>query len=135
MLTPSAADPSPTPVAVMAPDEQQFLKALGARIAQLRKDAGLSQQSVADTLGLAQQSYAHYEVGRVRMPVSLVPQIAQLFGVSTDELLGTRGTDKAGKRGPAPLVQRQIERLNRLPKAQQKVVLKMLEGVLSQPGR
>jgi len=119
----------------MAPDEQQFLKALGARIAQLRKDAGLSQQSVADTLGLAQQSYAHYEVGRVRMPVSLVPQIAQLFGVSTDELLGTRGTDKAGKRGPAPLVQRQIERLNRLPKAQQKVVLKMLEGVLSQPGR
>lgn len=27
----------------MAPDEQQFLKALGARIAPLRKDQGMSQ--------------------------------------------------------------------------------------------
>jgi transcriptional regulator with XRE-family HTH domain len=135
MLAPSATDRPSTPVAVMSSDEQQFLKALGARIAQLRKNAGLSQRSVADTLGLAQQSYAHYEVGRVRMPVSLVPQIAQLFGVSTDELLGTRGTDKTGRRGPAPLLQKQIGRLNGLPKAQQKVVLKMLEGVLSQPGR
>ena len=38
----------------------------------------------------------------------------------------------AGKRGPTPLLQKQIERLNRLPKAQQKVVLRMLDGVLSQ---
>lgn len=41
----------------------------------------------------------------------------------------------AAKRGPTPLLQKQIERLNRLPKAQQKVVLKMLEGVLSQASR
>ena len=47
----------------MAPDEQQFLKALGARIAQLRKDQGISQQAMADGLGIAQQTYAHYESG------------------------------------------------------------------------
>ena len=41
----------------------------------------------------------------------------------------------AGKRGPTPLLQKQIERLNRLPKTQQKVVLKMLDGVLSQTSR
>ena len=38
----------------MAPDEQQFLKALGARIAQLRKDQGMSQQAMAEGLGVAQ---------------------------------------------------------------------------------
>jgi transcriptional regulator with XRE-family HTH domain len=120
--------------ASMAPDEQQFLKALGARIAQLRKDQGMSQQAVADALEIAQQTYAHYEVGRIRMPVSLLPEVARLFGVSTDELLvGQRSG--AGKRGPTPKLQQQIERLHQLPKAKQKVVMEMLEGVLSQANR
>lgn len=48
-----------------------------------------------------------------------------------DELLGLH-TNGTGKRGPTPLLQKQIERSNHLPKAQQKVVLKMLDGVLSQ---
>lgn len=118
----------------MAPDEQQFLKALGARIAQLRKDQGMSQRAMADGLGIAQQTYAHYEVGRIRMPVSLLPQIAQMFGVTSDDLLG-RKMAAAGKRGPASKLQQQIERLSQLPKAKQKVVIEMLDGVLSQAGR
>ena len=39
------------------------------------------------------------------------------------------------KRGPAPKFQQQIERLGQLPKAKQKVVMEMLEGVLSQASR
>lgn len=115
----------------MTDDDQQFFKELGARIAQLRKDAGLSQQAVADALELAQQTYANYEVARARPPVSMLPVLAELFGVSVDELLGLH-KNGAGKRGPTPLLQKQIERLNRLPKEQQKIVLKMLDGVLSQ---
>lgn len=118
-------------IRVMTRDDQQFFKELGARIAQLRKDAGLSQQAVADALELAQQTYANYEVARARPPVSMLPVLAELFGVSVDELLGLN-KNGAGKRGPTPLLQKQIERLNRLPKAQQKIVLKMLDGVLSQ---
>ena len=118
---------------LMSPDEQQFLKALGARITKLRKEAGLSQQRVADLLGIAQQSYAHYEVGRVRMPVWMLPRIAQLFGVGAEELIGEPA--RPGKRGPAPLLQQKIERLSRLPKAKQKVVLEMLDGVLAQASR
>ena len=114
----------------MAPDEQQFLKALGARIAQLRKEQGLSQQAVADAIDVAQQTYGHYEVGRVRMPISLLPEVAQFFGVSTDDLLGRKSG--AGKRGPTPKLQQQIERLHQLPKTKQKLVMEMLEGVLSQ---
>jgi transcriptional regulator with XRE-family HTH domain len=124
LATPLAADS----LIVMAPDEQQFLKILGTRIAKLRKEQGLSQQSVADKLGIAQQSYAHYEVGRVRMPLWMLPQIAQLFGVSTDELIGE--STKPGKRGPASRLQQQIERLSSLPQAKQRLVMEMLEGVL-----
>lgn len=80
---------------------------------------------------IAQQTLAHYEVGRLRMPVSLLPKLTELFGVPGDELLGLNAA-RAGKRGPVPKLQQQIERLQRLPKAKQKLVMDMLEGVLMQ---
>ena len=119
---------------IMTLDEQQFFKELGARIAHLHKDAGLSQQAVADALEIPQQTYANYEVVRARPSVAMLPTLGELFGVSVDELLGQH-KNGAGKRGPTPLLQKQIERLNRLPKAQQKVVMHMLDGVLSQTPR
>ena len=131
MLSPSEAQ---FLVSLMTLDEQQFFKELGTRIAQLRKEAGLSQQAVADALEIPQQTYANYEVARARPAVSMLPTLAQLFGVSVDELLGLH-KNGAGKRGPTPLLQKQIERLNRLPKAQQKIVMQMLDGVLSQTNR
>jgi hypothetical protein len=66
-----------------------------------------------------------------------VPKLAALFAVSTDALLGVADANtgsRAGKRGPTPKLQRQLERLSRLPKAQQHVVLAMLDGVLLQHG-
>lgn len=92
-----------------------------------------SQQALADALSLPQQTLAHYEVGRARMPVSLLPALAQFFGIAVDDLLGVK--NHAGKRGPTPLLQRQIERLGRLPRTKQKVVMEMLDGVLSQSSR
>jgi transcriptional regulator with XRE-family HTH domain len=117
----------------MTSDDEAFFKALGVRIAELRREQGLSQQAIADQLGIAQQTYAHYEVGRARMPVSLLPELARLFGVAADELLGLR--NGAGKRGPAPKFQKQLERIAQLPRARQQVVMQMLDGVLAQRAR
>jgi transcriptional regulator with XRE-family HTH domain len=122
----------------MTPADRQFGKELGRRLAQLRQEAGLTQHTVAAHLGIAQQTLAHYEVGRLRLPVALVPRLAALFAVSTDALLGVasasaRGS-RAGKRGPTPKLQQQLERLSRLPKTQQQTVLAMLDGVLLQHG-
>ena len=117
----------------VTPNEAQFFKALGTRIAELRKEQGLSQQALADELGIAQQTFAHYEVGRARMPVSLLPVLARIFGVGVDELLGLR--NGTGKRGPAPKFQKQLERIGQLPRAKQRVVIEMLDGVLAQASR
>jgi DNA-binding XRE family transcriptional regulator len=51
---------------IMTADDHQFFVELGKRIALLRKEQGLTQQTLADTLGIAQQTLAHYEVGRLR---------------------------------------------------------------------
>lgn len=123
-----------TPVAsAMTQDEQQFFKALGERIAALRKEAGLSQQAMADALKIAQQTYANYEVARARPSVAMLPELARFFGISVDELLGLRSG--LGKRGPTPKLQQKIERLSALPQAQQRLVLQMLDGVLGHAGR
>lgn len=130
MLAPSQTEPMHL---VITSDDKQFFKDLGSRLAQLRKDQGLSQQAIADELGIAQQTYAHYEVGRLRMPMSLLPRLIELFGVGADELIGLRSSP--GKRGPAPQLQQKIELLSRLPKAKQKFVMEMLDGVLGQSNR
>ena len=117
----------------MTPTDRQFTTALGRRLAQLRQEAGLTQQVVAAHVGVAQQTLAHYEVGRLRLPVILVPKLAAFFAVPTDVLPGVTSA-QPGKRGPTPKLQRQLERVSRLPKAQQQTVLAMLDGVLLQHG-
>jgi hypothetical protein len=63
----------------------------------------------------------------------MLPTLAKLFSVTIDELLGLE--NGAGKRRTTPPLQKQSEPLNRLPTAQQKVVMQMFDGVLSQTSR
>jgi transcriptional regulator with XRE-family HTH domain len=119
----------------MTHDEKLFFKQLGARIAELRKERGLTQVQLAQMLDLTQQMVASYEVGRRRVPVSLLPGIADALGVSIEELIGRQPARAAAKRGPAPKLQQQIERIAQLPKAKQRFVIEMLETVLAQTSR
>lgn len=74
---------------------------------------------------------ASYEVGRRRVPVSLLPQIATTLAVSLEEIIGQASSAPA-KRGPAPNLQQQIERIQRLPRAKQRFVMEMIDTVLAQ---
>ncbi len=125
--------PSHPMATAVTPNDEHFFKTLGTRIAELRKEQGLSQQALADELGIAQQTLAHYEVGRARMPVSLLPDLARFFGVGTDDLLGLRSG--AAKRGPAPKLQQHLQRISRLPKPKQRAVMDVLEAMLAQSSR
>jgi transcriptional regulator with XRE-family HTH domain len=121
-------------IAVVTSDDKQFFKELGGRIAQLRKAHNLTQVQLAEQLQISQQTLAHYEVGRLRVPASMLPVLAQMFGVSVDALLGAE-SKRGAKRGPAPKLQRHLERINQLPKPKQRAVLEVLEAVLAQAGR
>ena len=58
------------------------------RIRKLRTENGLTQQQVADALGLNCVTYLRYEKGQRQMPLELLPKIADLFDVSLDFLFG-----------------------------------------------
>jgi len=119
--------------------DEQFFKELGARIARARKDHGMTQQQLADELGVAQQTLAHYEVGRARLPASMLPTLARLLTLSMDELMGqpavTAARERGGKRGPPSRLQQQIAAVAQLPKAKQQFVSELLETVLGQGAR
>ncbi len=119
-----------TTLVPMATTDRRFFKELGARVAQARKAQGLTQETLATELGVAQQTLAHYEVGRLRMPAAMLPTLARLLALPVEELLGVKPAPS--KRGPAPRPQQHLERINHLSKAKQRFVLEMLETVLRQ---
>jgi transcriptional regulator with XRE-family HTH domain len=123
----------PYSIDTMTHDEKKFFKELGARVATLRKEQGITQVQLGEMLGIAQQMVASYETGRRRIPVSMLSKLAHALAVPLETLLGV--TSSAAKRGPTPKLQQQMERIHRLPKTRQKFVMEMLETVLSQTVR
>jgi len=119
--------------APMKTKDDAFFKRLGARIAQARKDQDMTQVQLAERLGIAQQTLAHYEVGRARIAADLLPVLAETLELSLDEMLiGEPAARPAGKRGPASRLQQQIDAIGQLPKAKQKFVVEMIDTVLAQ---
>ena len=59
---------------------------IGTKIKQLRYRASLTQEQLAGKLGLSAQAISKWE-NSVTMPdISLLPSLAETFGVSIDEL-------------------------------------------------
>lgn len=113
----------------MTSEEIAFYVTFGKRLAQSRQKQGLSQTQLGEILGFSQQTITALEKGRRRVPVSALLPLAKTLGMSVNALLGEPAA-KPGKRGPAPKLQQQLERLGRLPKNQQKFVSDMLDTVL-----
>ena len=116
----------------MTPQDKAFYQQLGQRIAGFRKDQGLTQTQLAETLGISQQTMAHYEVGRLRVAVSMLPTLAEALDVSIEELMDTRPATKKGKRGPTPALQQRMEQIGAMPRAKQKFITEMLEALIKQ---
>lgn len=116
----------------MMSQDNTFYIAMGKRIAQFRKAQNMTQTQLADALGIAQQTMAHYEGGKLRIPVALLPTLARLLAVSVEEIIGEPTKSAKGKRGPTPRLQRQMELIGQLPRAKQKFVMEMLDAVIQQ---
>ncbi|MED5526986.1 MAG: helix-turn-helix transcriptional regulator [Pseudomonadota bacterium] len=99
----------------MTEDDKAFFEQLGQRIANLRKTQNMTQGQLAEHLGISPQHMASFEKRIRKVPASMLPTPAQLFGTSADELVGLK--DTATKRGTMPKLQRQIEQVALLPKS------------------
>lgn len=107
--------------------DEQLFKLLGARITQARKEQQLTQTQLAEQLGIAQQTMAHYEGGKLKVSAA---QLAQILNLSLDELLGLPVSRSSGKRGPASRLEQQIKIISQLPRTRQKLVSEILDNVI-----
>ena len=69
---------------------------IGENIKSLRKAANITQETLAEMLGVSCQSVSRWELGVCYPDMELLPAIAQIFRCSTDSLLGIDdATEKA----------------------------------------
>lgn len=62
----------------------------GKRLAKLRKANGLTQQQLADQLGVSRRVIAYYEAETDYPPAHIIVPLAQALNVSTDKLLDAK---------------------------------------------
>lgn len=76
---------------------------IGDRIANYRRELGLTQKDVYEQLGVKQGVYSCYENGKTDIPMSKFAKIASIFDVSTDWLLGIDAEPELDRREQARL--------------------------------
>lgn len=101
-------------------------------MAELRIQARLTQAELAGRLGLKQQLIAAYEKGSRRIPLSYLKPLAEALSVEIEDLLGTE--KKPRRRGPAPVLLKKLEQIQRLPPAKQKTIVESLEMMIDSAG-
>ena len=60
---------------------------IGQKIVQLRNDASISQEQLAETLGVSRQSVSKWEMDQALPQIDKVIQLCEIFKISTDSLL------------------------------------------------
>lgn len=66
------------------------MKSMGEIIAKLRKDAGLTQEQLANMIGVSSQTVSKWETGTTMPDIMLLPIIADVFDVDIDSLYGIK---------------------------------------------
>ena len=61
---------------------------IGKRIAACRKRMGLTQEALAEQLGVTAQAVSKWENDQSCPDITMLPKLAKVFGITTDEILG-----------------------------------------------
>jgi transcriptional regulator with XRE-family HTH domain len=95
------------------------------RIAALRKERGLTQQAVADDVGVHVTMLRRYEAGTAQPTLDVLKKLARALRVSADVLIFD-----ADERGPGDDFRLYFEALAKLDEKEKAVVREVLEALL-----
>ena len=111
--------------------EKHTAAEIGARLAQLRREKGITQGELAKLLNISQPMVSDYERGELRLHGELILQLTRILGVSADELLGREKSP--GRNGSIKnrRLLRQVQALDKLSKRDQQALLRTIELFLS----
>ena len=70
---------------------------MGEKIASLRKAAGMTQRQLADRMGVTDKAVSKWERNLSCPDIESIPLLAEIFGISADELINTKATGTSEK--------------------------------------
>jgi len=76
-------------------------KEIGKKIQQARDDKGLTQVELAQALGITQAGLSNYELGKRRLYLHQIEQIARTLGKDLEYFIGAENAGSAGTSTPA----------------------------------
>lgn len=87
----------------------------------------MTQKELARALGVSQQAVFAYETGDRRTSVFILSKVAKLFSVSVDEIVGMERPVRMPRGKLSPRAQRHAQRIQLLPKTQQRFLIRILD--------
>jgi transcriptional regulator with XRE-family HTH domain len=106
-----------------------YFRALGRRIAMLRKQHEMSQIDLSLVLCTSQQTITAYENGGRRLQIHQIPTLMRTFQVSAESLLGLQPLPPPTKVEISPSMLRLVENLDKLSTDERRVVSRMVEAM------
>lgn len=95
------------------------------RLIQLRKNADLTQQTLADTASVHVNQIRRYEAGTAQPTLEALIRLAQALHVSLDDLVFAEG-----ERGPSDDLRLRFEAVSHMPEAEKSVIKALLDGMI-----
>lgn len=102
-------------------------KTIGERIAEVRKEKGLTQEELSEKIGIKRTTIADYESNRSRIFGETITRIALALDVTTDRLLGLEG--KVNKRINFKFSKLIVE-LEKLPEHKKNALMRTIEDFI-----
>jgi transcriptional regulator with XRE-family HTH domain len=115
----------------MPMEKKHFNNAFGKNLRLLRKQKGLTQVELANTLGCSQTMITTYENGRKKPAVDTLAKLADALGVSTDQLIGLNAQPKGKVKIKNPKLWKKFEQIDQLPDTDKRTVFRMIDGLLA----
>lgn len=101
------------------------------RLREYRKNAGMTMKRLGEMVGASEASISQYETGRVEPDIELMSKIADVLGISVDNLIGRKEAAETDspKTEEAKIIGRVIDKLS---KDQREQALNVVRAMFTQ---
>jgi len=109
--------------------KERAIEGFGRRLAEIRKNRGITQAQLGEAVGVSNRVIAYYETESDQPPGALLVDLCTALRVSADELLGITIPKEPKNLKLARLMNR-LKRVADLPAADQRSVLQHIDALL-----
>lgn len=103
-------------------------KSIGHNLSAIRKERGLTQNELAEKIGITQTLISDYETGRSLINSEMLIRFALTLKVSVDRILGLG--DRQVMDSPSLKITRRLQQIDKLPPAKKKSLLDIIDTYL-----